>query len=133
MGRTLRAAAGVAALTAIASIASASPPPTHLPNQTILGLKIASIYIFPFHAGVNCEVSDPAHLGGLALLAVDYYYPAGAPTPFGHLSHQVVLPANSPVDCGFGHMPNSFYHVDHIRLTVTRGRRREWRDIPIGW
>ena len=123
----------VGALAALSTMAHASPPPTHLPDQTMIGLKISSIYIFPFHAGVNCDVADTAHLGAAATLVLDYYYPAGTPAPFAHLTHAVTVPATGSVQCGFGHLPNTAYHIDHIKLTVFRGRRRVSHTFPIGW
>ena len=123
----------IGALATLATAASASPPPTHLPDQTLVGLSISSIYIFPFHAGVNCDVADTAQLGATATLALDYYYPAGATAPFAHLTRSVTIPATGSVPCGFAHLPNTAYHVDHIRLTVFRGRRRASHTFPIGW
>jgi len=133
MRRGLFLAGVIGALVTISTAASASPPPTHLPDQTILGLKISSIFIFPFHAGVNCDVSDIAHLGASATLVLDYYYPAGSTAPFAELTHAVTVPRRGSVQCGFGELPNTSYQIDHIKLTVIRGHRRGSRVIPIGW
>ena len=131
--RRIRILAGaIGALVTISTAATASPPPVHLPDQTLLGLKISDIFSFPFHALVNCDVSDTAHLGAHATLILDYYDPAGATTPFAHFVHAVTVPPNQSVICGFGELPNTSYAVDHIKITVIRGRRRASHVFPLG-
>ncbi len=127
-------AGAIAALLALTAPAAASPPPHYLPDQTILGLKITGLMIFPFHSGVRCRISDPSHVGGIVKLTLGYWDPAGATAPFATVANSSLLvPVVGSVACNLPDLPGAFHHIDHITLTVTKGSVSSSKTVHIGW
>jgi hypothetical protein len=120
-----------AALTALSAPALASPPPARLPDQTVHGFKFTYMYLFPFHTWLQCQISDPNHVGGRIRTILDYYATPTATHPFAHWGLKVRVPANGSVSCPFGHLPGGSYTLDHFTLGVTARGTTDTVTVPL--